>query len=736
MAKSWYQWLFGSWLDNHAGQSHSNGDSAAGRATLQAEDFEQPSPDTVERRSPRKQDLTLARTGSLHQAHDFVLNYPVFHDGSTSNDSEAIKTLAQYVLIGTEFDSGAREPPPRCHEKTRKSFIAKIQNWFHNPRREKKMLWLNGPTGVGKSAIMQTFAEIAAQFGRLGAGIFFSRASQRSAPEKVVPTLAFQLAVTIPSYRAYIVEQLTLNPLLLNKSMREQFYKLIAEPFAIRKICTPDDLWCMLLDGLDECQAEDAQCSIVQLISDFIHQYPDVPLVWIIASRPEEHLRVKFSLPDMSPIHWSLHVPIDEAEACEDVQLYLRSGFEAVRLKYPNATPSDWPSDEDFSKLAIAASGLFVFASTIIRFVEEPGLSDPVSQLQVVLQIIRGRGLTTAFNENPFAILDALYSQILSRLHPNALRCVRLLLGHSILRGNVWASPEPGVFPYTLLSVSNLLGLQPNVVYGALQKLHSVLHIPSRDSANQQHIIFLHGSFIDYITDPRRSQSFAIDPNEVHSYIWRCYHRIIQEANESTDVEYGDPSKTTLSWPCADREETKCLSSNLLREARYLWAHYLVPTCYCTYSMLSPLPSRSISLTVSEKLSILEDIDYNILSENYCGLHDRHVFAFCTWFLDCWNSLREELESRQLIKEIPISEFPLNSIATTKLAWVCEASLLGLCSTRYYSNDGKVMWQLTLPRYCIIDLMDGGRPVPFAKTRVLSYGTSITRAVLAQTLRS
>ncbi|KAF9444626.1 hypothetical protein P691DRAFT_736204 [Macrolepiota fuliginosa MF-IS2] len=681
--KSLCRWLFG------LRSGHLNQLPNDDRGASQVQDVEQPSPDTVEQRDFKKRDLGLARApGSLYQAHNFVLNHPVFYDESTSNGSEAIKILAQHVLIGTEFDSGAREPAPRCHEQTRTSIIAEIQNWLCGLRKE-KMLWLNGPAGVGKSAIMQTFAETAARFGCLGASLFFSRVNQRNSAEKVIPTLAFHLAVTIPSYRAYIVEQLNLNPLLLSKSMREQFHKLIVKPFAIRKIRIPDNVWCILLDGLDECQTEDAQCDIIQLISDFISQYPDVPLVWIVASRPEEHPKVKFTLSDIAPNHWPLYLPIDEAEARKDVQRYLRSGFKAIHLKYPNATSSDWPSDEDFSKLATAASGLFVFASTVIRFVADSRISDPISQLQLVLQIICGWGAPAVFGENPFAMLDALYSHILSSLQPTALRYVRLLLGHSLLRGNIWASPEHNVLPHTLLSVANLLGLQPNVVYGALQKLHSVLHIPSRDNAHQQHIQFLHASFMDYLMDPQRSKSFAIDRNEVHTFIWRCYHRIILQANEAIDVEHDASAKITLSWPCNDLEEAKHLSSNLLGEARYLWAHYLVPTCYCLHSMHSAFPADSISLTMSERLSVLKDINYNLLSENYCGLHGRHIFAFCTWFLDCWNSLRKELEPRQLIREMPISEFPLGSVATTKLAWVSETSLLGLHSTRYYSNDEK-----------------------------------------------
>lgn len=647
-------------------------DRVAGQRTSPSQPASPNSARSLDRRSPGREDPTLIGNGSFYQAHNFVLNRPVFRDGSAIDESKglldtslywsvpltggfiiAIRKLAQHVLIGAEFDSSARDPPPRCYEQTRESTITKIEGWLYNTHREKKLLWLNGPAGVGKSAIMQTLADAAARLGRLGASLFFSRLNQRNDPDKVVPTLAFQLALAVPSYRAYIVEQLTLNPLLPSKNIREQFHKLIVEPFAIRHVCTSDNIRCVLLDGLDECQGEDAQCNIIQLISDFIHQYPDTPVVWIVATRPEEHLKIKFALPDISLSHWQLHIPIDDVESRQDVQRYLRGGFEAIRLKYPHATSWNWPTDADFSKIAIVASGLFIFASTIIRFVADPGVSDPVSQLQLVLCIIDRSA--ASFDEHPFAVLDALYAEILSSLHPITLRYVHLLLGHLLLRGLTPGLPDSEY--YTLLSVSNILNLKPNVVYGALQKLHSVLYVPPRNCAHQQHIRFLHASFSDYLRNKQRSKAFAINLTEVHRHIWWSYHRIVQQANDDPGqsvthnmigyhlmtvfsligIELGNPSKISLSWPRDDLEETRHLSISLFREARYFWAHHLVSACYCYHISSSPCSVNSLSLTTSERLNILQEINYNRLIERYCGIHVKHVFAFCTWFLDCWN---------------------------------------------------------------------------------------------------
>lgn len=363
--------------------------------------------------------------------------------------------------------------------------------------------------------------------------MFFSRPNDRDDPDKVMPTLAYQLVINVPGYRSYIVEQINADPLIFNKNIREQFQKFIVEPLAIKKIHNAGQVRSMMLDGLDECRGEDAQCTIIQLISDFVLQHPSVPLVWIISSRPEDRLKQQFARSNIAPSHWQLHVPIDDEEGKADVQFFLRSSFKEIREQYPDATSCDWPSEEDISLIIKAASGLFIFASTVIRFVADPGISDPVSQLEIILSIISST--TTPLEENPFATLDALYARIVSNIHPSTVPTVHRLLAHLLLRGDTLNIANPRVnHSYSLLVVSNILELKRNVVYSALRRLHSVLHIPPQSLAHEQHIRFLHASFSDYLKDKRRSGGFAIDLTEMNTYLWRCYHRIKMQANKES----------------------------------------------------------------------------------------------------------------------------------------------------------------------------------------------------------
>lgn len=404
----------------------------------------------------------------------------------------------------------------------------KITKWFHDQERDKCFLWLHGPAGVGKSAIMQTFAESLASSGRLAATLFFSRANDRKDYRRVLATIAFQLAVRFPSYRAFAAEQFALDPNLLDKGMKEQFRIFINEPFGRRKIGKDEETRAILLDGLDECEGEDQQCNIIRLISAFVLEFPRVPLVWVVASRPEPHIKVVFNDEDIKPSYWQEYVPVDSTEACRDVEHYLNASFDNIRKQFPDsipAPPSRWPTERQILKLAYAAKGYFVFASTAIRFIEDQSLADPVSQLDLMLAIIDK--LPAAPEGQPFNLLDALYAQILATIPPISWRTAKRILGYTqYVRG---AGNFCSFKAKTLVEVCNVLGIQQHVAYSALRRLHSVLVVPPLESADTTSVTFLHASFLDYLKNPSRSKEFHLNRVETARDLYWCYFRILQQ---------------------------------------------------------------------------------------------------------------------------------------------------------------------------------------------------------------
>lgn len=312
----------------------------------------------------------------------------------------------------------------------------------------------------------------------------------------------------------------------MGKSLTEQFRRLIAKPFGEQNMSRATGPLTVLLDGLDECKGERQQGEIATLIGRFVVKFPSVPLLWVISSRPEPHLKAAFSRELFQQNCWKEDIPVDSDEACADVERYLRKIFEEIRQNYSTSfsPTSQWPSETEFLKISTSASGLFAFAATVIRFIDDPERGNPVSQLHQVLAAIEKERQSTKGQErsvNPFAILDALYSSVLSTVPKDVLPTTARILGQV-------SFPHP-----TFVSLSNLLGLMQHDAYGALQRLHSVISVPPPELAHTQGMVVYHASFFEYLNDDTRSGEFRVNWLDGFDCHLECDTRILSEANNT-----------------------------------------------------------------------------------------------------------------------------------------------------------------------------------------------------------
>ncbi|XP_006458967.1 hypothetical protein AGABI2DRAFT_191061, partial [Agaricus bisporus var. bisporus H97] len=236
----------------------------------------------------------------------------------------------QHTIIGAEFDSSDRHPPPRCHPGTRLAIIERCKNFVDQDGGKEKMRWVVGGAGVGKSAIMQIVAEeIPAD-----ASVFFS-VNGRNDGTKFFATIAYQLAVKYEPYQHFIRNAINRDPSLLRKSLPAQFRKFIVDPFIHQHLLNPSQRFVIIIDGLDECDDSKTQREILGLISDFCIKYSASPVVWFVASRPEPHITSFFDNARITPAYTKEEVEIDSDEACKDVEQYLRDELNDVKLAYP-----------------------------------------------------------------------------------------------------------------------------------------------------------------------------------------------------------------------------------------------------------------------------------------------------------------------------------------------------------------------------------------------------------------
>lgn len=427
-----------------------------------------------------------------------------------------MRWLAKYTIPGAEFDSSARDPPPRCYPGTRIAIIEKIRHWIDDRERLYHLLWLNGPAGVGKSAIVQTLAEELSSTPKLGATVFFSSLNNCNRPSRVLPTIAYQLAVRIPAYKEYLEKKMIDDPRLLEKSVGHQFHSLIVWPYTSLGLATKHGAWVILLDGLDECDGKEAQISIIKLISRFSRQYPAAPFVWLISSRPEAHLSVAFESREVGGTFWTHYISPNSHLACRDVEKFIRARFEEIRNTYANLMPAaaPWPLERDIVAICDASLGFFIFPSALIRFIDDPHICDPISQLMVILSV------TGEVQTDPLTTLHTFYSRILDGVPKSMLPDLKLLLAYALMSPSPIIQNDEGGDNYPLVLSATLFGIEQHAVYAVLQKLHSVVRVPALSKSGLQDIRFYHTSFADFLCDASKSGAYAIDPEHFHKKLW------------------------------------------------------------------------------------------------------------------------------------------------------------------------------------------------------------------------
>jgi hypothetical protein len=441
-----------------------------------------------------------------------------------------MEKLLEKTIPGAAFDSSTRDPPPRCLPGTRFTILERCIHFIINCRDEKKIRWVFGAAGVGKSAIMQNVAESPLSSVTLRASIFFF-VNGRSDGAKAIVTLAYQLAAKCDPYRRFIEQEITRDPSLFQKSVTMQFNKFIVEPFIHHPQLNSAGRVLIIIDGLDECDKSYTQRELLQLISDFCFKYPSSPIVWIIASRPEHHITSFFARPSVEETCEKEEIFVDSEQGRRDVERFLR--IELTNIQNEFSVNPKWLSEPDFWKIANASGGLFVYAHVVVRYIGDSDIGDPTLQLRDVMKAIDAHPLPHGpGEEHPMALLDLLYSRILSKVPVKIRENTRKLLLALVARWKHGFDKEAENF----IVLCNWLGMTCDEAYAALRPLSSVLDIPIRDEAHKKTLRYFHKSFLDYISDFSRSEFSRDIKSEARQLYVQCTLRILEQAPDGIDV--------------------------------------------------------------------------------------------------------------------------------------------------------------------------------------------------------
>ena len=186
-----------------------------------------------------------------------------------------------------------------CHPATRIELLRQIQDWAQQLH-SKSIFWLNGMAGTGKSTISRTIAKWLTEQGRLGlvdlgASFFFKRGEgDRGSASRFFSTITRELVLKIPGLGTLVTEVITSDPFIFDKSLGEQFDKLIYQPLQKLNLTTSGcPTLIVVVDALDECEKERDIKAILDLWPR-LSQIKTIRLRLFLTSRPDLPILLEF----------------------------------------------------------------------------------------------------------------------------------------------------------------------------------------------------------------------------------------------------------------------------------------------------------------------------------------------------------------------------------------------------------------------------------------------------------
>ncbi|KAF8151694.1 hypothetical protein B0H34DRAFT_775575, partial [Crassisporium funariophilum] len=306
-------------------------------------------------------------------ARDLVITGGSFNTGLVRRFG--FEDLHRHISPGALHNSGEFLDQPRCHPDTRVAVLEAIMAWVENLERESSTMWLHGPAGAGKSAIARSIAEQCAALNLLIASFFFSRlADGRNNTERLISTIAYQLAQNIPETRPHIERVVENDPAIFSKSLVDQIQALIVRPLQSASVDSlsrnPPLPYLIIIDGLDECHDAEAQIHVLRLLANLVQQRQcGIRLAVLVVSRPEKHLRASFSNGDLAA-RSTLLLLDNTFRPDDDIRLYLTSKCNEIKDCHPfkHEIADVWPSPGDIETLVKKSSGQFIFASLVVKY--------------------------------------------------------------------------------------------------------------------------------------------------------------------------------------------------------------------------------------------------------------------------------------------------------------------------------------------------------------------------------
>jgi len=438
-----------------------------------------------------------------------------------------------YLLEGTGSGLLHREI---CTAGTRVRILDGIIMWAKdNSPESSNVYWLFGPAGSGKSTIAYTIARRFEFAGDpndtiiLGGNFFCSRQFEETRLAKyIIRTIAYHLALTCKPFADAL--HWSGNFITKDHSVKTQIENLLVQPWPWKE---PDpaqrrdpaalphsDLsvsphpnppmpplnYLIVIDALDEIDGNGGSNFLRNLLN-VVNKHRLPGLKFFVTSRSDPILVA--DVEKFERKHRYRLQDVKEEEVGDDIATYI------------NASLPDPLDRSQVEALVVLSAGLFIYATTVVKYLETCGRSEQQDFLVELIPTANSLMPQSLSDATSFTSLDILYLQVLRqafrKFTPKTLKwAVRLRILHTFL---CTADRTSTSVISDLLFTSDYT----DVAKKLLSDLHAVLY------TEDGRVLAYHKSFPDFIFDQARSADFWCDQAMHHRLLTDSCFRIMKD---------------------------------------------------------------------------------------------------------------------------------------------------------------------------------------------------------------
>ncbi|TFK66554.1 hypothetical protein BDN72DRAFT_917225 [Pluteus cervinus] len=428
-------------------------------------------------------------------------------------------------------------PGDQCLEKTRVSTLADIDIWAQNSTQP--ICWLSGPAGTGKSTIAATAALNFEETRKLAA-FYTCRRDQKALgnPLQLWKNICYRLAIVYKPFGLKLAKVIT-DDLHFGsgaETISVLFQKLFKHPLSMLDAEPPHGPLIIVIDALDECGGEMDRVQLLTHLLELTRLCSWIKILITSRNNPEiqKYLQGQAQQIELNP-----------AESGGDVATFIRVRYSQFEL-----------SDVEITKLIQAANGLFIWATTAFKYLEQSIDYNYTTQLLLGSQ---GHGSSRVYET-----LHNLYYMVLSTgIGSNP---ANLMIFHQIMPVVLLAAQ-----PSSIYTLSKLTEYQTKVVENMVKKLHAVMIINSDKTVR-----ILHPSFVEYLLNEQNhpEKLYWIDSYAGHStLVGKCFDILKKELRFNM---YDIPSSYALNKEVVGLEDKKHdLELSHIHYAALFWTFHL-----------------------------------------------------------------------------------------------------------------------------------------------------------------